>query len=484
LAENVLQPDEVTPDIFGNPTRIAWSVLVGSFIVFCLICTASTLGTYYYFFESSVTLTTALQVGSGTIGVREANTAEQTATGLRYIDAGTTVRTDQTNTLSQASITFRDPNNADRAVSVVTVKGDSSVQLLYARRPRFRWGTGLYRIHLGQLSGEIDVTVADELIRDVELVISSSQGHEVRILESGRYLVEGTADQLILTNRDGVAIMLGEESVPPRSIPIGGRGVYDIGEGVIEIGTAFDNLTVNSELQVFRPGEADIAGNEYPSGWVCSNDLQNEISRENRLPKGNHRFEISPDGRESFRLVREGANNNVATGCRQNFGDDDEGIDVTQYNELFVQMTLYVDSQSLSGCGQAASECPLMVRIIFEDLLRDEQGNILTDEDDQPRYQEREFIQGVYGRLDPMVPWALRCGTCFQDHVRIYPDAWYIYDSGDLFDFFPSGERPERVKSIEFYASGHNYDVYVNEVALLARQQPMLDETVNAQSDS
>jgi hypothetical protein len=44
---------------------------------------------------------------------------------------------------------------------------------------------------------------------------------------------------------------------------------------------------------------------------------------------------------------------------------------------------------------------------------------------------------------------------------------WYTYDSGNWFNLLPPGKRPVAISNVQFYASGHQYDVYVGEVALL-----------------
>ena len=52
--------------------------------------------------------------------------------------------------------------------------------------------------------------------------------------------------------------------------------------------------------------------------------------------------------------------------------------------------------------------------------------------------------------------------------------SWYTYDSGNLLSLFP-GEPERQIRSIVgvwFYASGHEYDVQVSEVSLLAQQKP------------
>ena len=55
---------------------------------------------------------------------------------------------------------------------------------------------------------------------------------------------------------------------------------------------------------------------------------------------------------------------------------------------------------------------------------------------------------------------------CIRD--RINGNAWYTYDTGDMLNDWQENLRPGLIKEIEFYSSGHEYDVSLNEVALLA----------------
>ena len=62
----------------------------------------------------------------------------------------------------------------------------------------------------------------------------------------------------------------------------------------------------------------------------------------------------------------------------------------------------------------------------------------------------------------------VRCDTCAQDHEQLNKDTWYTYTSGNLLQILPEGQRPVAVYSVKFYASGHEYDVLLGEVALMA----------------
>lgn len=458
-------PEEYPITEFGNPVRMAWGVILIAFATFCILCVASTLWLQYFFFQSSVQMNTLLQVGSGTIGVQAGSSAEQTASDARSLATGTLIRTDRTNTLSQATITFRDPNYDNQLVASVTLMGDTSTRLRQAWQPRFEWTSGYYNIEFEGLNGEMNVIIAEGLQHDIEVSVRESDT-EIRILEPGRYQLTGQLGQVMVTNWEGEVLIIGPEDVSARLIPPSHRGVFRTIQDEIVVEPASVNLLTNSTLDVFEPEDYETDNPALPDilrGWDCSTNYEFV----NRLPLGDYQNATAPDGlRDSFRLLREGATNNVGTGCRQDFSEP--GIDVTGYANVTLRARVYVDSQAISGCGEQASECPLMMRVRFAVPSTDETGEIIYDEDGNIEYEERIWIQGVYSRLDPSSPWPLICDTCLRDHVRVYEDVWYVYESDNLFNIFQPGDEPTHVREVEFYASGHNYEVYVDEIALLA----------------
>jgi hypothetical protein len=185
-----------------------------------------------------------------------------------------------------------------------------------------------------------------------------------------------------------------------------------------------------------------------PIGWVCQN------APSNRFPRGSYRAAVSPDGRESLRLVRENADNNAFTACKQTFsGDRLIGVDVSDYDYLAAQATVYIANESVSLCGEKGSECSLMIRLGYTHS----EGQVIQD---QP-------LHGVYTRLDPAFDWyPRRCASCDQDHILVRQGAWYTFDSGNLMQLLRV--PPESILNIEFRAEGHNYDVYIDEVSLVA----------------
>jgi hypothetical protein len=134
----------------------------------------------------------------------------------------------------------------------------------------------------------------------------------------------------------------------------------------------------------------------------------------------------------------------------QYLADPVNGLDVTQYDSLRLRVTMQVEHQQLSACGEQGSECPVMLHMRYLDLS----GN------------SREWYHGFYADYTPNVG-RTRCDSCLEEHERINKNAWYTYESGNLFIDLPEGQRPGAIIELEFYAEGHQYDVLLSEVSLL-----------------
>jgi hypothetical protein len=82
--------------------------------------------------------------------------------------------------------------------------------------------------------------------------------------------------------------------------------------------------------------------------------------------------------------------------------------------------------------------------------------------------EPRRLIHGFYAVYEPNLGGEKNCAECWGDHEFINKDAWYTYESGNLFSFLPEGWRPSAITEIHFFAGGHQYDVMLSEVALVA----------------
>lgn len=453
---NVMITDEDTViEMRIPPERLAWGVLLLAFATFCVIFASSVIFLNYFLFQSSLPLESLLKVGRGTARIAALSSPVQAETGQRSLNNDTSISTDAQDPWSQSVITFSDHSLLDHPIANVTLMNDTTLQLKRANRPRFSWSTTIYEIAIQDLAGEVEIHIHDNLSRPIDFLIVAQTGDEVIINRSGRYTVSASETQLMVVTHAGEAIILSKDGLIVSSIPTGQQALLDNESGSLIRENSPENLLSNPQLQVSDPqgqSQPQQGATVPPYGWVCTNGPANN------LPLGHYFEDAAPDGRLAFRMSRVNADTNAYTRCQQNFGDD--GLDLTAYDSLVLQSVFYVNYQSLMGCGQEGSECPIMFRIHYK---------LFPSTDDTI-----EWLHGVYtvplSQFEEQQGWKRQCSTCLQAHIRIQDHTWYIYESGNLFDVIPDGLRPGVITQVEFFAEGHEYDVFVDEISLLARR--------------
>lgn len=142
-------------------------------------------------------------------------------------------------------------------------------------------------------------------------------------------------------------------------------------------------------------------------------------------------------GRPAARFFRDGVGH-AEVGIRQVLN-----YDVRDFTSLVLHLNVMVQGQSLPGCGSAGSECPIIVRIDYQDI----HGG------------DRVWYHGFYSipAQDYLYWWS--------DQIPL--QTWTSYDSENLMQ---SDAPPALIKSVTIYASGHSFDALVTEVELLAQE--------------
>jgi hypothetical protein len=436
LAEQTTALPDTLPRPRIDPQRMAWGVLLISFAVFCMICVISGVGVNYFLFSSSVPMETTVQVAKGTVVV----------TGRAVVQQFELTNNDElrTDAQTQATIFFRDSQNNGRLIASVTMRGNTSFTLWRALRPRFNWGNDSYNIDLQNVLGNVDVFVPKGLERDLRLTIRSPQGVLVDLGESGQYSVSVSDTQTRVVNREGQVSLVPANSNEGRAIPMDTQGlIANENPAEVILTATLANLLQNSNFQDIFPSPED-SNIGIAEAWGCTNSTAN-------LPRGRYQAEMQ-DGRSLLRLLRSDSAEIITNGetrCGSYFPG--AGLDVTGMSTLVLRATFNIQYQSLNACGQTGSECPLMLRVDY----RDENG------------LGQRWFHGFYATLNPQLNYPLSCDSCASEHEQVNEKVWYTYDSGNWFNLFPPGKRPVAISNVQFYASGHQYDVYVGEVALL-----------------
>lgn len=435
-----------------NSQQRAWLVLLTAFTLFCTFCAVSGYGVHWFLFQSTVPLQAVVAVGRGTVGYIG---ADQQSSYLReerrIMSVNENVSTDGQ---SQATILYL--NNASERVLIasVTLKGNTSLDMGHATYPRFDWSQLAYRVDLTDVQGELEVYVPPNLDRDFLLTVETAQNLFVYLMASGTYTVNTSTTQIQVDNHGGVALLITPD-LQPHDVPAGQRGTISTAEDntlVFALTPGPLDLLQDSRIQSLSPSEiraSDGLVADLVQPWLCGSTQEGD-------PPGIYNVGF-PDGRAAVHMLRTGgASTHGETSCSLTPGPGQSGRDVSQFSYLRLKAIFRIEGHSLSACGNLGSECPVMVQIDY--LYRDELGN------EQPDI----FYHGFYTDFDPLQDLPKRCSSCLLDHEQIYPNKWYVYDSGNLFALLPENRRPVSILRVKFYASGHEYDIYMSDVALHA----------------
>ncbi len=447
----------------SNPQRWAWATVLGGFVIFCLLCIGIIVFAQWLIFKSPTELNATLHVGSGTVGLAEPNQSDEKVVRTQAQVGTRDILT--TDNLSQGYLSFDDPYSSD-TLATVMLRSDSVMSLENASRPRFSLSDNPYSIHLIGVNGRLEVSVSCSLKREIRLDIEGPVGR-VRIGECGRYLIDSTPTSLQISALSGSATLLTRNGSRTQHIAASFQGALDA-SGAIQVDPGPVELLPNSTFERVGPTPGDLNPNstaaqndtdDWPVEWSCYTFSDNPTD-----PEGRFVF-TTYGGRRVIRITRvhDPEPSHGQTGCIQYLAGPD-GLNVLKYNSLRLRVTMQVNYQQLSACGDRGSECPVMLHMTYWDI----NGN------------PREWFHGFYAEYIPNLG-STRCDSCLEEHERINKGGWYVYESGNLLTDLPQDLRPGSIISVEFYVSGHGYDVMLNEVSLLASGPAVLNPTTGAQ---
>jgi len=434
-----------------SPGRTAWIVLLCAFALFCTMTLTAAFGVYHYLFRSTVPISAMLHVSKGTVGITGADLRETVERSREELtNTATSVSTDS---LSQATIQFRDDAEEEgdltKLLAAVTLQGNTFVTFNHAIRPRFDWSQDPQRVQFSRLTGQLDVIVtANPFVMDIYTDdLNTDKGVHIQSVTNGRYRVSVSEDEVRLLNLAGtVSAFFGDDTNRRNSVEPGRELVVRIGNRSIRTLDDTANLLTTGDFSLHSSGADQLYSPGEPLNWNCSR-------LPGQSPPGSYSV-VEFDGRLGVNLQRyNNATSHGEISCVQEF--EGEGLDVRTLDSLSVLATFSLNFQSLSLCGKAGSECPLMLHIMYT-------------MDDSPLNSRGNWFRGFYYEGQASGTHKKICASCLQEHVYANPSVWHTFDSGNLLNLIAEDRRPAFINAIRFYASGHQFDTVVSEMMLLA----------------
>ena len=280
----------------------------------------------------------------------------------------------------------------------------------------------------------------------MRVTLESAAGNWISLTESGEYLVDITPGVESVTNYGGSAVLVSEDGSVSQVVTDAQRGLFYPDSAQMYVMPAPDSLIA---APTFTPDDV-IASSGSPAQlmqpvWRC-------YSVANEDPVGAYSFDAL-DGRQGLALNRGGgARSHGETLCSYS-PNAGQGVDVTGYDWLSLDLMFNVLNHSLSACGSAGTECPITVRVDYIP----EGGS-----------QAMSWFHGFFATFDPTLPNPLICPSCTQEHDAVNAGAWYNYQSDNLFSLIPADQRPASILNVVLYASGHEYGVFLENAELFA----------------
>ncbi len=415
-----------------NPERLAWTVLLSSFSVFCLLAISLPLGGRWWLLHAArdqkITMSSSgtVQVVRPGRGIAEVNLTE--------IPTGSTIITDAD---AQASLTFASPDGRE-GLATITVYGNTAVAIQQADTPRFSLGVNPNHINLNLTSGRVRALISTSPSRDVVIrVFSPPDAVTVLNNPGSNASVEATVAQTIVTVREGEAIVVSQSTSEAIRVPKDQRAEIAVNQPELALLPAERNLIVNGDFR--QP---------LSTGWAAEiRNTPNDIT-------GTVDIVAIPGGRRAANFFRTGINwGEVAITQEIN-------RDVRDFQSLRLQMDVLIEFQDLFNCGQQGSECPVMVKIQYIDA----------------KGSPQEWVKGYFYKFtdNPAIVAPLICVSCpppVSRHERVTASQWQTVDSGNLLEVFQAVNLPAAIiRSITINGSGHIFDSEVTEIQLLASE--------------
>lgn len=414
-----------------NPERLAWTVLLASFGM-CVALTISVPLTVRWWIDTAyVGLEVACSVQQGTLQLTCGDGAVPIAVTERMEGVCQGVESMTVLTLSgdQGLLTLRTRGVSPQPLAEILVGNDTQLKIVHARAPRFAISSQPYVLDLHLESGRARVSAGEPPARPLrvqvdtpEALVQMSQGSASVQVGPGETRVgvyEGAA--LVFWNDRGEGINL--ERLQSAVLPPPG--------GVLQALPPAQNLLVGGEF----------GASLEPAWQTYSKDVEFAGESGGQVVSG-------ASGVVGFTRFGRG---HAETGIVQTIQRD-----VQNARSLQLRLVLRVLEQDVPVCGTRGTECPIMVKIEYEDAA----GEL------------RSWLQGFYASLDPNRLNPPFCTICSPraDHLRVEPGQWYAYDSPNLVPLLSqAGPPPLRILSLTLYASGHTYRSEVARVELLAQ---------------
>ena len=187
----------------NDPMRLAWTVILASFLVFCLLLLFVILGARYVYQHAKVAGELQLQSTIGTVYLYKGGDSEPIAVTEPLSDLSENSRIDTLGEAKQGVLGLFRSIDSGGMLNSVQLSSDTILDVIRARRPLFRHNGQPHDVHLVLHQGQVRVVTLTPEGLTVDMYIDTPQGQVA--LADGVYRIAVDEQQTQVTVQDGIA---------------------------------------------------------------------------------------------------------------------------------------------------------------------------------------------------------------------------------------------------------------------------------------
>jgi hypothetical protein len=416
-----------------SPQRLAWSVLLISFLSCCALTVGVPTGAIALINNSTYAALINIKLQAGrTIAYGQAETeadARVVDQSGRDVDELSTIIVDG-DLPSQAFLTIRESDAVTTSLVTMQLYSGTRVKIERARVPRFGIATSPIEITIKLISGRVQIQSEALSSRPVRLEVRSEQMDS--LLSPGAYSLEISQDETSLFVREGAAQLTSIAKPETFTIQANQRTIVRSGEGIVP--------------GLYAPPRDLIRDGHFQSALGDTWETISEVYVPGDI-SGTVRI-IGNSANNTLILERPGVGLNWGrTGVRQEILEN-----VSGRTSLQLRINFTILFQELKVCGGQGSECPLMAKINY----RNTEGGT------------KEWTQGFYADGTPHMPdlpdFIVQSADLRTKHIATRLGIAEPYESPNLLGIIPDITT---INWIQIYAEGHGVQTQINSVELL-----------------
>lgn len=418
-------------DTTASRQRLAWFFLLGGFVICAAISIATPILISRGIQQATRPLTIEAVANQGTVGIFHEDTGTRalfTGEPTRAVDAGSRILTNATD----SALLVIYPPGHERILGRIQLYGNTSLFIEQATVPRFQASDALPQMVISLTSGRVRVSLPPEETRPFLMLVKTPQG-EAELAHTGQYSLSVTNVETELSVQEGQATVTAA----------GQTLTLDTDERAVVMPDNPPAGPLSTERNLLQNGDFNRALSDWAVlDWIVERPDQpaGDLGVQNRIG-------------EPTLVIRRLGLGHADTGVRQIVDKD-----VTDFKSLQVIVSMRINEQSLAVCGNRGSECPLTVRIEYEDV----NGGV------------REWQQGFYalgGVASDTPDVCVSCPPPRNPHEHMTVGQVNFYESDNLLEKLQQQDiLVTHIRNVSLIASGHTFDVEVIDVALMAAE--------------